>query len=159
MKTKLTFIIAFSLIFTLCMTSCNIIGAPSETESGVNTVREGMTVEDIDSLQIDYIRYGSYLFLSCNGSNIVARISNDDRSTLENVKTYTAVSPTDSDFEKIEEGMTVHQVVEAVGLPEGSFTHGTKSLYFKTTDGNVFIVYFYNSDTVSMVVRSTENQQ
>lgn len=151
--------IGFLLIFTLCMTSCNIEGNRQETEIGTNSsfeVREGMTVADIDSLQIDYLRYGSYLFLSYDESNIVAMISSEDHSTLEKITMYVPVSSTDSDFEKINEGMTVFQVVESVGLPEGSFTHGMKSLYFNTTEGNVFVVYFNNNDTVSKVVRLTQ---
>ena len=155
------YVICFLLVFTLCMTSCNIVKNPSETESGVNSdfeVREGMTVADIDSLQIDYFRYGSYLFLSYDGSNIVAMISNNDSDTLEKVMMYVPVSPTDSDFKKINVGMTPFQVVELVGLPEGSFTHGMKSLYFNTTEGKVFVVYLNNNDNVSEVVELTQIQ-
>lgn len=152
------YVIGFLLIFTLCMMSCGIARPNNETETGASSnfeVREGMTVSYVDSLQIDYLRYGSYLFLYYDGSNIVAKISSNDHSTLEKVEMYVPISPVDSDFEKIKVGMTVFQVVESVGLPEGSFTHGMNSLYFNTTEGNVFVVYFNDSNTVSEVVRST----
>lgn len=162
MKVMNKYLVSFLLILALYLTSCNIVRNPSETESGTNSdhaVMEGMTVADIDSLQIDYFRYSSYLFLSYDGYNIVARISSHDQSTLEEVYTYAVVSSTDSDFEKIKPGMTFFQVVEAVGLPEGSLTSGMKSLYFKTIDGNTYNIYFNDDNTVNEVVSSIQDLQ
>ena len=134
------------LILIIGLSACNV-----ENNQDFS-IKELTTVHDIEKLGINCFNYCGYLFFSYNGANVVAQTDADGK-TLKKVEKYEMVTPDDAAFDNLEEGMTVFDLVEKVGLPKGSYTSGMISLFFETNDGeNTYTVYLEESNAVGLVI-------
>lgn len=131
-------------IFVVLLSGCH-----KENE---RLIYEGMSFEEFQEKNPEdsYYRYfGGYLFtVNDEGDHIVARLS-DDATVISKVDCYEAesINKADETFLKIEEGMTVNQVVSMVGIPEGSDTSGMVSLTFQSNSGSRYLVYWNAKET------------
>jgi len=102
----------------------------------------GMTYEEFQSLHadVDFQKYRGYIFyVDADQNNIVVKLDADGQ-TIEKFEIFPAIQPNAEAFFAIRKGMNVFEVVEAVGVPFQSVTHGISSSDFKGTDGTIFRV-------------------
>ena len=86
-----------------------------------------------------YERFGFYY--DENDSCIVIERCWDHFEPI-NSKSYHIDEVTSEDFERIEPGMTVYQVVELVGIPFRSGTSGISTTDFQTADEKIFRIHW-----------------
>ena len=96
----------------------------------------------------DLYWYCDYYFFEYSRKNYVL-LFDYMSNTISELYSYPIREVKDEDFDKIEEGMYVQEVVELVGLPFGSYTSGLLSLSFRSTSGNMHVIYFTNADIYS----------
>ena len=133
-----------SLIFSIfSLSSCNILNY----QVGDNI---GELYRDYHNKESFFSCYG-YMFFEHKNKNIVVFADKLD-GLIEEIKIYDIPHVEDKDFEKIDEGMSVFDVVEIVGIPYDSVTSGIISMVFKTSKGNPHVVFFYYNSLDQMVV-------
>ena len=113
----------------------------SEQESGTDTTEK------------EPFKLGRYEFyVDENGKNAVSIYSNDGKTILT-TETFDPVTPTPADFESLERGMGVFEVVSRVGLPVGTASFGLITLAFNASDGSRYVIYWMPDMTVDSVVK------
>lgn len=111
----------------------------------------GMTYDQLEEAisEEERFQYGNYIFFKNSiGGHIVARVSRE-YDTITEIHCYDAwsVDSSDSSFSKIEEGMSVEEVVSIVGIPYGTATSGMFTLAFESDSGTIFVVYLNEEKT------------
>ncbi|MCH5171683.1 MAG: hypothetical protein J1F31_02475 [Erysipelotrichales bacterium] len=134
-----------SLIFSIfSLSSCNILNY----QVGDNI---GELYRDFHNKE-SFFSYCGYMFFEHKSKNIVA-FANKLDGLIEEIKIYDIPHVEDKDFEKIDEGMSVFDVVEIVGIPcDSGATSGIMSMIFKTSKGNPYVVFFNYNSLDQMVV-------
>ena len=84
------------------------------------------------------------------------RYPNAQPAQLVETKYFDPVTPTADDFAKIENGMTVFEVVELVGLPKERVTSGAITMDFECEDGRWCIYWSHRQDLVVVDVFARE---
>ena len=170
MKKITLFILIIMIVVSLV--SCNISQQVEVEEAETEEIKAekdeiyvGMTrtelIKYLDSKSIEYFEYSSLLFFEEEVKNTVVRTTSvyaSDFKVLEFGK-YDKVDADKSKFEKIENGMSMFEIVELVGLPIDSTTFGMSSLDFLCSDGTRYRVYLNDIiNTVSSVMILDENK-
>ncbi len=136
-------------ILTLCV-SCSSKDDQSEISGSLKDYETETKDCDMSHMEFslpsepaDEFSYGKYIFYrDNNGKNVIVERCIHLCGRYTNAQEFDAVEPTDETFEKIEEGMTVYEVVELVGLPYTSTTFGRSSMVFSTAASKEYSVYF-----------------
>ncbi len=98
-------------------------------------------------------QYANFVFIKATDKkNVVAELDSEHKNAVD-IHAYRSVSPSHEAFEEITVGMSVFDVVERVGIPFGSFTHGISSLDFKASDGSVYRIIWDADMNVSEVTK------
>lgn len=86
------------------------------------------------SLKYSNMTYRNYILIDYDDYfNLVIEMSRDFQK-VENVETLSKVSPTKESVAKIEIGMDFKDIIEIIGVPNGSYTFGVSSLDFVVTE-------------------------
>lgn len=115
-------------------------------------LKVGDDVMDIFSVKglKDEFWFNRYIFFTYGKMNYVVRYDekdmNENEAYISYIFTCEKSLAREEDFERIEEGMLIYQVVELVGLPYLSPTSGVITARFKANTGKRYSVHFYYSD-------------
>ena len=86
------------------------------------------------SLKYSNMTYRNYILIDYDDYfNLVIEMSRDFQK-VENVEALSKVSPTKESVAKIEIGMDFKDIIEIIGVPNGSYTFGVSSLDFVVTE-------------------------
>lgn len=130
-----------SILSILFITSCTASEEfPYKAGDTYDIEHPLISLEDVHS----FYGYGWYNFFEYKNRNYVW-LSNPEEYVISALYSYPVKKVEEEDFKKIQVGMYVHEVVELVGLPFDSKTSGIDSMEFKTTSGNIHVVYFVQS--------------
>ena len=116
----------------------------------------GMTRSDFAERFPNAFSYIDYSFYEkSNGDGVVVHFGSTNHA-VDDVRIYSATSIDNSEesFSKIEEGMSVYEVVSLVGVPYRTNTSGMITMVFATDKGKEYSVYFYKSDSDDLLVSS-----
>ena len=125
------------------MISCDKQNTLSESSMG-SMPKSEETVENI-------FRFMDYAFyVDGNGKNVVLKYGEDLETVIASER-YNIVNPSLNDFESLEKGMDVFEVVRRVGIPKGTASFGMITLVFDASDGTEFIIYWNPDMTLASV--------
>ncbi len=145
MRNNISLIVLMCIIF-LTLSSCNSANANLQ-----ETLSE--SISETETTAKEPFRLGRYEFyVDENGKNAVSIYSNDHKSILT-TETFDPVTPTPVDFESLEKGMGLLEVVSRVGLPVGTATFGVITLVFNASDGSQFVIYWIDDMIVDSVLK------
>ena len=121
------------------------------TQAGFDALAIGMTWSDVERLESKHLITGYYVFTrNASGDAVVGRFD-PDTLKIAKITEYPAVTGDADAFASITPGMTVYDVVRAVGLPLGSRTFGLNTLDFVCSDGSEYRVQWNEDMTVLAV--------
>lgn len=121
------------------------------TEETFDRLEIGMSYADVERLEIEHLVAGYYAFTKNATGNAVVGRFDPDTLTIAEIDEFPAVSGDADAFASITPGMTVSDVVRAVGLPLGSRTFGLNTLDFACSDGSAYRVQWNEDMTVLAV--------
>lgn len=100
---------------------------------------------------------GCYICKNEKGENVVFRLkTGKENSEILKIERYPAVDPTEEGMDKIEEGMTLFDVIRLVGIPDGKSIAEMSSnpfLSYSVEGSSYTITYNHNSGEVLSVSR------
>lgn len=151
--------IAFILLLVLALAVCSCgpaLDAAQEattdaTQAGFDALAVGMSYSDVERLSTEHLVEGYYVFTkNAAGDAVIGRFDPDTLKIAE-ITEYPAVTGDADAFASLTPGMTVYEVVRAVGLPLGSRTFGLSTLDFACSDGSEYRVQWNEDMTVLAV--------
>ena len=89
-----------------------------------------------------YLYQGYYFYTNKWGNPIVARFSQDTKVVVELIS-YPALAIRTSEraFDRIKPGMTLHEVIAIVGIPNAPRASDASALAYKDKSGNIYHIY------------------
>lgn len=146
---KVSWWFACLAICMLFLCSCTL----SEDAMGCSVGMSGAEFRETvpDDARFDYLEYS--FFNDDKGNNCVVRFDKYGDGSIAELRIFPSKSTDVSaeSFASINEGMTLFEVVEKVGLPTGTATFGFASLVFAGDEGDYVIVIEPMNDPVSVV--------
>lgn len=134
---KLLFVLIILLLFTGC--------TPDSSEMITSDQLIGKTIDEVsDILVIDQslLAYGYGFATDISGNPLVLewKINDEDEILITNATIFDAknVDNSPEGFDGLEEGMTIFQVVEKVGIPSSIPVTGMFFLEFADSEGNAY---------------------
>ena len=148
--------IAFILLLVLALAVCSCgpaLDAAQEvttdaTQAGFDALAVGMSYSDVERLSTEHLVEGYYVFTKNAAGDAVIGRFDPDTLKIAKITEYPAVTGDAEAFASITPGMTVYDVVRAVGLPLGSRTFGLSTLDFACSDGSEYRVQWNEDMTV-----------
>ena len=136
MKKIIQFILLFILSLSLSSCKNNYPELP---------FKEGdlLTDEIINEIKFKdkFIEYNNHITFVNNGCNIVIKY-NKINNKIERMETYRIKRITNNDFYHLKNDMDYFEVSKKVGIPFKIQFLGSITVYYNTTDGNVFALGF-----------------
>ncbi len=111
-------------------------------------IRQGQSTETafekIRNLNVPFIREKDFTLFTYENRNYVVQ-QNDDYTHIRKVKDYKTVVPSLSDFDRLECGMDLFEVVKLLGIPKkGASAPFNTGFGFESKEGVVKLVFFYS---------------
>ena len=126
-------------------------GLGEATQRTFDALEIGMSYADVERLTTEHLLAGYYVFTEKAAGNAVVGRFDPDTLKIAGIDEFPAVSGDADAFASITPGMTVSDVVRAVGLPLGSRTFGLNTLDFACSDGSEYRVQWNEDMTVLAV--------
>ena len=142
------------LTLTACSCGTRILcgGKPGDvTQTTFDALAIGMTYSDVERLETEHLVAGTYVFTKNAAGNAVVGQFDPDTLKIARITEYPAVTGDAEAFASLTPGMTIYDVVRAVGLPLGSRTFGLNTLDFACSDGGEYRVTWNDDMTVLAV--------
>ena len=151
--------IAFILLLVLALAVCSCgpaLNAAQEattdaTQAGFDALAVGMSYSDVERLTTEFLLAGYYVFTENAAGNAVVGRFDPETEKIAEINEFPAVTGDAEAFASITPGMTVYDVVRAVGLPLGSLTFGLCKLDFASSDVSEYRVQWNEDMTVLAV--------
>ena len=146
-------IIVLLLAFALTACSCGtriLCGGPplAGPQASFDALAIGMTWSDVERLETEHLVAWYYVFTeNAAGDSVIGRFD-PETEKIATIDEFPAVKGDADAFASLTPGMTVYEVVRAVGLPLGSRTFGLRSLDFACSDGDEYRVTWNDDMTV-----------
>ena len=124
-----------------------------ETAQECNGEHIEVDIPEEDAFYYDWI----YFYKDAEGNSVVVETCSEHHEVMK-IQSYPDPYFTKEDFDKLEDGMNVYEVVELVGVPTDSFTSGMSSTVFPIENGDSLLVYWSNWKATSFSYRERTNK-
>lgn len=147
MKKILTFVVSMLLTVGV-LGSCYLL--EEDISERISVGMDNQAFLEIAEEQREYYQMGPYCFFKNCGKDYVVVIDYT-AGTVQEIRSYPSVTPTNKNFEELQVGDDIFAVVDKVGVPEGSYTSGAISLTYKLRNGDVYTIYFNSSSEMTVM--------